>query len=43
LEIALVILASAIFLAMIIGAIAAIVWFVAGILSASHPKTPHPM
>ncbi len=37
LEIGLVIAASAIFLAMVITALALIVWLVAGFVSASHP------
>jgi len=37
LEVGLVIAASAIFLAMVITVLALITWFVAGIVSASHP------
>ena len=42
LEVGLVVLAAAIFLTMIVAAIAAIIWFVGGLFSATRPtSTPH--
>ncbi len=38
LEIGLVILASAIFLAMVIAGLAVVVWLVAGVVSSAHPQ-----
>ena len=41
LEVGLVIVAAAIFLAMIVTAVAVIVWAVAGVLSATHQPAAH--